>query len=255
VELDPSLAEPHATLGLVAFFYKWAWIEADRELRRAISIDAGYATAHQWFSLFLNCMGKSDPAIHEAQLAAELEPLSLLLNVNYADILYFAERYDEAMAHVRKTLEVESYFLAHLLIGRIYTAQKMYPEALASIETAIAMEGRYPELVASLGYIYGMMGQNKKARAILAELKSIAEKEFVAPVFLAEVCLALGDYDKALEYAEEFFRMRGELAELLVGPRFAALRRDYRFGEMLERVGFPDRSVLTSPAFAPTATL
>jgi len=131
----------------------------------------------------------------------------------------------------------------------------MYGEAAASIETAIAMAGRYPELVAGLGYIYGMSGDNKKARAILAELRVLAAEGFVAPSFFAEVYLALGDYDKALEFAEEWFRMRGELSELLVGPRFAPLRRDFRFSEMLTRVGFPDRSVLSSPAFAPTATL
>ncbi|HJW92252.1 MAG TPA: protein kinase, partial [Thermoanaerobaculia bacterium] len=254
-ELDQLLAEPHATIGLAAFVYKWDWMEADRELRRAITLDSSYATAHQWYSIFLNCMDKKDAAIASARMAAELEPLSLLINVNYADVLYYAERYDEALAYVRKTLEVENYFLAHLLICRIYAAKEMYAEALESVETAIRMEGRYPELVAALGYVYGMMGQNKKAREILDELKSIAEKEFVAPAFLAEVCLALGDYDKALEYCEEFFHMRGELAELLVGPRFAPLRRDHRFAQMLARVGFPDRSVLNSPAFQPTATL
>jgi len=239
----------------VSFIYKWEWVEADRELRRAITLDSTYATAHQWYSIFLNCMGKKEQAITSARIAADLEPLSLLLNVNFADILYFSGRYDEAMTHVRTTLEVEHYFLAHLLIGRIYAAKEMYAEALESIETAIGMEGRYPELVGALGYVYGMMGQNQKAREILAELKEIAEKEFVAPTFLAEVCLPLGDYDKALEYAEEFFRMRGELAELLVGPRFGPLRRDHRFAQMLARVGFPDRAVLNSPAFHPTATL
>ena len=254
IELDPSLAEPHATLGFVAFLYKWDWAEADRELRRAITLDGSYATAHQWYSIFLNCMEKKDAAMHEARLAAELEPLSLLLNVNYADVLYHAERFDEALAYVRKTLEVEGYFLAHLLIGRIYAAKEMYVEALESIETAIRMEGRYPELVASLGYTYGKMGENKRARAILAELTSNA-KDYVSPIFLAEVCLAMGDYDEALQHTEEYFRMRGDLAEPLAGPRFAPLRRDYRFAQMLARVGFPDRSVLNSPAFHPTATL
>jgi tetratricopeptide (TPR) repeat protein len=199
-------------------------------------------------------MEKKDAAIHEARLAAELEPLSLLINVNYADVLYHAERYDEALAYVRKTLEVEGYFLAHLLIGRIYAAKEMYAEALESIETAIRMEGRYPELVASLGYTYGMMGESKRARAILAELSANA-KDYVSPIFLAEVSLAMGDYDKALEHTEEHFRMRGDLAEPLAGPRFAPLRRDYRFAQMLARVRFPDRSVLNSPAFQPTTTL
>lgn len=255
VELDPALAEPHATIGHVSLCFKWNWIEADHELRRAITLDPGYATAHHWYSAFLGWMNRLAEALVEAQQSIELEPLSLLLNVNYADLLYFAERYDDALEHVRKTLDVENYFLAHLLKSRIYAVKGMYAEATQSIETAIGMVGRYPELVAGLGYIYGMRGDNQKARAILAELRTMAESDFVAPSFFAEVYLALGDYDKALEHAEEWFRMRGELAELLVGPRFAPLRRDYRFSEMLTRVGFPDRSVLSSPAFAPTATL
>jgi eukaryotic-like serine/threonine-protein kinase len=255
VELDPALAEPHATIGHVSLCFKWNWIDADHELRRAIGLDPGYATAHHWYSAFLGWMNRLAEALEQARQSIELEPLSLLLNVNYADLLYFAERYDDALEHVRKTLDVENYFLAHLLKSRIYAVKGMYGEAAASIETAIGMVGRYPELVAGLGYIYGMRGDNKKARAILAELRTMAANDFVAPSFFAEVYLALGDYDKALEHAEEWFRMRGELAELLVGPRFAPLRRDYRFSEMLTRVGFPDRSVLSSPAFAPTATL
>ena len=254
-EIDPALAEPHATIGHVSFCCKWDWLEADRELRRAISLDPSYATAHHWYSMFLNWMDRRDDALRQAQESIELEPLSLLLNVNYADLLYYAERYDDALEHIRKTLEVENYFLAHFLKSRIYSAKGMYGEAAASVEMAMAMEGRYPELVAGLGYIYGMSGETKKARVILTELRTIAEKEFVAPSFFAEVYLALGDYDKALEHAEEFFQMRGELAEILVGPRFAPLRRDHRFPEMLTRLGFPDRALLNSPAFAPTATL
>jgi serine/threonine protein kinase/tetratricopeptide (TPR) repeat protein len=254
-ELDPQLAEPHATIGIISFLYKWDWLEADRELRRAITLDSTYATAHHWSSAFFNCMDRREDALREGRIAVELEPLSLLINCNYADLLYFAERYDEALAHVRRTLELENFFLAHLLIGRIYAAQRMYAEAIAEVETAIAMEGRYPELVAELGYIYGVMGDTARARAILAELRAMSMKTFVAPTFLAQVLLAIGDYDAALEQAESFFRLRGDLAELLVGHRFAPMRRDDRFAQMLQRVGFPDRAVLHSPAFAPTATL
>jgi serine/threonine protein kinase/tetratricopeptide (TPR) repeat protein len=254
-ELDPMLAEPHATLGLVAFLYQWNWPDADRELRRAITLDSAYATAHQWYSIFLNCMDRREEALREGRMAVELEPLSMLLNVNYADLLYFAERYEDALSHVHRTLELENYFLAHFLIGRIHAAQGQYREALEEIETAIRMEGRYPELVAGLGYVYGMLGETKHARSILEELRAIADKSFVAPIFFAEVYLAVGDYDNALIHAEEFVKMRGELAELLVGPRFAPLRRDHRFGEMLRRLDFPDRSMLQSPAYAPTANL
>jgi eukaryotic-like serine/threonine-protein kinase len=254
-ELDPQLAQPHATIGLISFLFKWDWPEADRQLRRALLLDNTNATAHHWYSIFLNSMERGEDALREGHIAVELEPLNLLINCNYADLLYFAGRYDDALVHVRRTLELENFFLAHLLIARIYAAQGLHAEALAEVETAIRMEGRYPELVAELGYIRGIMGDRAGARAIHDELRAIAAERFVAPAFLAQVSLAIGDYDAALEEAEAFFRMRGDLAELLAGVRFAPLRQDPRWTEMLERVGFPDRSVLNSPAFAPTATL
>ncbi len=140
-------------------------------------------------------------------------------------------------------------------MARIYAGMQRYSEAMTEITAAIDMEGRYPELIATLGWIHGMMGNNKQARSTLEELHAIAENEFVAPNFFAEVCLALGDYDQALVHSEEFLKMGGSVVEMLVGRRYEPLRRDHRFAEMLKRLEFPDRSVVVSPAYAQTATM
>ncbi len=255
IELDPDLAEPHATLAVIALFYKWNWTEADSEFKRAITLDPNYATAHHWYSLFLNCMDRREDALREARTAIELEPLSLLMNCHYADILYFDGRYDEALEHVKKSLEIENYFLAHLLIGRIYLEQGRHEEAVASIQRSIAMEGRYPELLATLAHAYGRLGKTEEAKRILDELIELGRTQFVAPSFLAEVHLAIGNVARAMKYAEEFFKMRGEIVDLVSGPRYKALREDRRWQTMLQRVGFPDRLALKSPAYAPTASL
>jgi tetratricopeptide (TPR) repeat protein len=243
VELDRTLAEPHATIAVVSFLYKLDWADADLEFRRAIALNPSYATAHHWYSIFLAFMHRSEEALREGRIASELEPLSTIMSLNYADLLFFFERYEDSLAYVQRTVDFESYFLAHLLIARIYVAQGKHKEAIDEIELAISMEGRYPELLAALGSAYAALGEIDRARAILDELQAMTAERFVAPIFVAEVAMAVGDFDRALQQAEEFFRMRGEFSEIVAAPRFAALRRDPRFGEMLERVGFPGREV------------
>jgi len=255
IEIDPALSEPHATLGMISSNYKWDWARADREFKKAISIDPSNATAHHWYSLFLNSMERLDDSLQEARAAIELEPLGLLMRCHYAEVLYFQGRYDEALDHVTKSLEIENYFLAHLLKGRVLLEQGLLADAVASYEKAISMEGRYPELVAALGNVYGRMGEKAKAKTILEELEAISNSQFVAPSFFAEVHLGIGNIAKAIKCVEQMFVLRAELSDVLVGPRFSTLRADPRWAVMLQRVGFPDRSSLRSPAYASTATI
>lgn len=105
-------------------------------------------------------------------------------------------------------------------------------------------------------FVHAASGETSSARSVLGELQRMSESSFVAPMFLAEVCFALGDVDTALAHAESFLRMHGSPVELLVGPRFSKLRADARFDEMLARVGFPPRPRFGEPApFARTAVL
>src|SRR5437763_6226975 len=73
IELDDSLAEAHASLGLLAT------IELDleralSELERAVQLKPNYATAHHWLALGYATLGQFDPGIAEAKRAIELDP-------------------------------------------------------------------------------------------------------------------------------------------------------------------------------------
>lgn len=256
IQLDPALAEGHATMGTLQFVHRWSWTEADREFRKAIELDPSYVTGHHWYSVFLNSMGRYDQALKEARIALDLDPLSLVLNSQYAEVLYFSGRLEDSLLHCRKTLELEpSNFLVQLLMSRVLVSMRRHKESLAAIETAITSAGRYPELLATLAFIHVSMGKVSRARAILQELQEMTARTFVSPIFLAEVFLALGDVEAALTHVESFLRMHGEPVDLLVGPRFETLRRDSRYDEMIERVGFPPRGLSEPTAFALTAVL
>jgi len=89
VELDRFLAEPHATLGLIAMNYDWSWLEADRHYQQAIALNSNYATAHHWRAEYLAAMGRFDEALAEIRVAEQLDPLSLIISADHGKILYF----------------------------------------------------------------------------------------------------------------------------------------------------------------------
>jgi tetratricopeptide (TPR) repeat protein len=96
LEIDDALADAYATLGYARWSYDWDLLASEREFRRAIEVNPGYATAHQWYAICLTVMGRDDEAIAEAKRAQELDPLSLIINAGLGVRLYYARQYDES---------------------------------------------------------------------------------------------------------------------------------------------------------------
>ena len=251
IELDPTLAEPHATLGALAFGHRWRWEEAGREFREAIRLDPHCVTARQWHSGLLAWLGMLDEARAEARLAVDYEPLSLVVNLNYGILLYLGGRSEEAMAVCRKVLELEPrFFFAHWMQGRILLGRNLVGDAVTLLQAAVDEHGRNPELLGTLGYALARGGRTDDARTIVRELQSAGGESRTASC-IAEVLIGLGELDQALVHIEQLFVHRGELAFVLVGPQFAPLREHPGFETMLRRVGFPQR--MESTPFALTA--
>ena len=245
IELDRSLAGPHATLGVVAQKYRWRWEEADREFREAIRLDPQSATARQWRSSLFSWLGMMDEARMEAKLAVEIEPLALIVNVNYAAILYLSGRYEEAMTVSRKVLELEpGFFFAHLLPARILIARDLLDDAIVSLRRAVDDHGRQPEFLGPLGYALARSGHRDDALKIVRELASSSQPAGGRRMLsLGEVWLGLGEMENSLRHIEELFVHRGELAFVLSGSLFAPLREHPGFAAMLAHAGFPERTL------------
>ncbi|HVQ39644.1 MAG TPA: tetratricopeptide repeat protein, partial [Pyrinomonadaceae bacterium] len=108
LRLDESLAEPHATLGLVQMFARWNWNEAEKELRRALELNPNYATAHQWYAIYLACQGRTVEAVARMKRAVELDPLSPAINADLGQMHFFAGNVDEAVAACSRALELDA---------------------------------------------------------------------------------------------------------------------------------------------------
>jgi DNA-binding winged helix-turn-helix (wHTH) protein/TolB-like protein len=107
LEIDETLAEAHTTLAGIKFHDDWDWSGAETGYKRAIELNPGYATAHQRYSLFLICMGRTEESLARIKRALELDPVSLSINSSLGWRLYFARQYDQAIEHLQKTLEMD----------------------------------------------------------------------------------------------------------------------------------------------------
>lgn len=238
IALDDTLAEPHTSLAFMAYNYDFDWVNADRQFRRAIELNPNYATAHHWYSQFLNCVKRFDESEAEIKEALQLDPSSLIINVDYGAMFYYSRRYDQAVAQYRKTLEFEPRFaLAHQELGRAYTFQQRYDEAIAEYNQAIEISGRRPYLLALLGYAYGMSGKRTEAETLLQELEALSKQRIVLPFNFITIHLGLNDSKKAMEWMEINFKERqSALIVLGIEPRYDPLRSEPRFQEMLREL-------------------
>jgi DNA-binding winged helix-turn-helix (wHTH) protein/TolB-like protein/Tfp pilus assembly protein PilF len=239
LEIDDTLAEAHASLGNVQYWYDWDWSAAETEFKRAIELGPNYPTAHQLYASYLIVMGRHPEALSEIKQAHSLDPLSLPINVQVARILYFSREYDEAIEQCRKTLEIDPNFGgAHLFLGRSYKEKRMYQEALTELEKARRLLGGSAEVLALIGYTYAVSGSRVEAQNVLVELQGLSKQRYVSPYHIAMVHAGLGERDAAFLWLDKAYSDReGRLTILKFAPEFDSLHSDPRYAELVRRIG------------------
>jgi TolB-like protein/Flp pilus assembly protein TadD len=239
--LDSSLAEAHTSLAYVKFSYDWDWSGAEAEFKRAIALNPNYATAHQWYGQFLRLMGREKEAIAEEEKSLNLDPLSLIINVEAGLPYFYLDRYDEALQHYRKALEMEPNFaLAHHDIGWVLEAQGKYPEAIEEFERAVQISD-VAALWSALGHAYGMAGRKQDAIRVLRRLEELSKKHYVAPTYESTVYLGLGEYDRAMDLLEKSYDERcWGMLWFRIGHNLKPLRGTPRFEKLLQKMNFPE---------------
>jgi TolB-like protein/Tfp pilus assembly protein PilF len=237
LELDDSLAEAHASLGLLDTL-DLRLERAITHFERAVQLKPNYATAHHWLGLGHLSLGHFDQAIAEAKRATELDPLSVIINADCAWTYACAHRLDEAEAQARRTLEIDPrFFLAHYYLGGVRQAKGQLPEAISEFQQAFDLNGDSYSL-AMLGQAYARAGNKGEAQKILAQLNEQAKSRHVAPYAWALLYLGLGDKNRAIDELETAYQ-RGDtnyLFVLKVDPLFDDLRGQPRFNALVQKI-------------------
>jgi len=239
--LDDQLADLHTSLGFIQRMWDWDWDAARRSYERAIELNPGYATAYRWYAHLLAGLAQHELALEMAQRACSLDPLSLIIRSAMGDVLFYARRYDEAIAVYQETLQVDPDFLAgHTDLGRAYELTGRYEEALACFRKASQLISKGPpEPSSGLAHVYAQMGRRQEALDIVAQLLDLSHSRYVSPYGIASIHACLGDNDTALQWLEKAYHDHDQtLVWLNVHPRLDGLRGEPRFQAILRRMNF-----------------
>ena len=237
IALDPTLGEGHNSLAFCLDGFDWNFTEAGKEFERAIALNPGYATAHHWYAWHLALVRRYDEALVEMRKAQNLDPLSLVINADLAELLGLAHAYDEAIQQSRRTLELDPGFaLAHNHLGQAYLQKQMINEAIAELQKAVALSGGGATCVANLARAYVAAGRRSDAMALLVDLRKRSSPLHTYASEVAVIYTALGDLDQAMTWLERGASDRFNPGVLL-RPGLDPLRGDARFADLLRRVG------------------
>jgi Tol biopolymer transport system component/TolB-like protein/Tfp pilus assembly protein PilF len=241
IELDDTLADAHAALGFTVLCYEWDWAGADRIFERALELNPHSDSVHHWYSYLLASEGRFDEAIAEIKLTQELNPLSLMNKSMTGYNYYQARRYDLAEQELRKIFELDRNFgNAYLVLGMVLERKGFYDEAIEAMRKSLElMPGSIVPLWA-LGHCLGVAGRESEARQVLAELEDHSQEHYASPYYFALIHAGLGDMDRAMEWLEKACDAREcWLIWLGTEPKLDPLRVDPRFNKLMERAGTP----------------
>jgi TolB-like protein/DNA-binding winged helix-turn-helix (wHTH) protein/Flp pilus assembly protein TadD len=237
LELDSNLGEAHNSLAFCLDGFDWDFSAAEKEFRRAIELNPSYATAHHWYAWHLSLLGRNSEAISEMKKAKDLDPLSLIINADLAELYLIAHSYDESIQQSRRTLEMDANFaLAHNQLAQAYLQKQMFSEAIGELQKAIELSGGSPTFTANLARTYAAMGRRNEAMELLDDLRKHSSPGYSRASEIAAVYVALGDNDRAMTWLEKGFEERFNPGVLL-RPGFDPIRADRRFQDLLRRIG------------------
>jgi serine/threonine protein kinase/tetratricopeptide (TPR) repeat protein len=224
IELDGSLSEAHAALAM-ALADGRRWSEAESEFRRAIELNPNNAAAHYFYAIgCLIPMKRIDDALEQYQTALSLDPLSSIVNTNYAVLLMEGRRYPESLAQFQKVLERDPNFHpAHYKLSQLYATTGRFAEAVSEIQKIVSKPGSWS-------------ADAKSYRELLQDFKGTDRSAAVAVAYAIS-----GERDQAFEYLEKAYSDGDN--ELLLVIRYPALdpiRSDPRYADLLRRLGVPE---------------
>jgi len=245
LELDPTLARPHADLGSDEMQFDWDFSGGEAELRKAFALDPSDATAHQWFCQGLAYIGRLQEAIAECNRAHELDPLSPIISYALADAYRMNHQFDKAIEINNKaSADNPAFPVTHQGLGYTYWDERKYPDAIREFQTYAQLLGDESWLAYTAALDSGFRSGGwptalrEAAETLVARQK--IHPDYLATYLIAETYADLEDKDRAFEWLNVAYQQRSMyLCQLPTDQLFDFLRSDPRYAELVRKVGFP----------------
>jgi TolB-like protein/DNA-binding winged helix-turn-helix (wHTH) protein/Tfp pilus assembly protein PilF len=237
IELDPSLAEPHASLAVTKLFSDWDFSGAAAEFKQAIALNPNLAD--RGYSYYLEFTERLDESVDESERARDLDPFDLYANERLGQALYHARRYDDALRQLQRTVEMFPDWGERLYweMAEVYEQKRMFAEAVATRQHALSLNN--DPNVTALGEAYKRAGYRGYLLKRIQTLEQGPHQAFTFP-YLAHLYAALNDEPHAMSYLERAYEEHN-LAVLFMrtAPELDPIRSSPRFRDLVRRIGFP----------------
>ncbi len=240
IQLDPSIAEPHASLATVKATHEHDWDGAEAELRRAIELNPSYALAHQWYSLQLWYRGRFEESYEQIKIASLLDPLSRLIRANEGWVLAALGRLVEATECLRRLVESEpAYPPAHYNLGWTLYMDSKVEDAIREMRSAAALSGGDSRFQCELACLLGLAGKHDEANRLIARAQISSKDTYVDKAHIAFALFGIGRIDEGFSYLERSYKEGSESVLIFRQvPWFAKWRQDARWVSIDKRLGF-----------------
>ncbi len=248
LEIDPNLAEAHASLGYIAQTFEHDWETAGNEYRTAIRLNPNYATARQWYAEHLAFRGNLEEALVEIDVALELDPFSMVINRMKGNLLTFSKRYDEAIAQFERTIELypESP-IVRFNLAEAHAAKGKRAEAIEHFLAGLQLDGasnyelrRYKSAFKLKGWNGFWMEHLATMINLERAVKGNKDRSFYDNEGLAYAYAAVNYNEKAIEYLNKAYEAREpSIVTIANSDVYDGLRSDVRFQELIAKIGLP----------------
>jgi len=240
VMLDDDSGEAHTSLAHVKSTQDWDWLGAEREFRRAISLNPRNATAHHWYATScLAPMGRLDEALDEMLVAQSLDPVSAIVARDVAAAHFYRRDFQTALERCDHTIELNPHFgAAYWMLGLVQEQLKDFDESEAAFQRAVHLSPNMPRVHGALGRTFALSGRKRQALEVLEKLEAFAKQRYVSAMEFAWIHFALEQTDQGFRWLTKASDERAfELIHLKVDARFDPLRDDRRFAAIMNRLG------------------
>ena len=243
IELDQSLGEPHATLGLIMIVFDLDLYGPEIEFQKALKLSPNSSEVYSSYAQYLRWVGRYDEGIIIAKRAAELDPLTPFSNFWLGTLYMWAGKYDESINYLKKMVPLDSnYIHTYAYLAYNYSFKNSYSNATYFADKTLSLvdfkNGSTAHLC-RLVWIYAKAGETYKAKELFKQVNLKMED----PVYLAISYTGFGDYEKAFECLSKAYEVRsGQLIFLKIFSNtfLKEISSDPRYIDLLKKIGFKE---------------
>ncbi|HVH15135.1 MAG TPA: adenylate/guanylate cyclase domain-containing protein, partial [Candidatus Angelobacter sp.] len=239
IAMDDNLAEAHASLALTLTNRFWDFTRAATEMKRAIELRPNYAPAYHWYGIQLFQLGRPiAEAYSMVKRGLDLDPYSRVLNMVAANSLAMLGENQAAMVRYKELVDLYPDFAAlRFWISQVHAWASEYEAAIDEARRAVEIDKTSLFSRLNLAWVSAVAGKREEARKTLDDVLSHRGTEYMSPVLVGEVELAMGSNDEGYRWLEKGLEQRDpNLLYFRVIPWFKKYQSDPRWNQIDEKI-------------------